>query len=247
MNPENFWSTEHFTAAEGTPLIMASAAATPFAKCGRVFEDNQSLLRCVCSLNGALSREFFSCLLFQIIVSFKWMSFGRRRCSIRLLRYLGFQLLLVLLSSSFATETSSGNRNIALFACIASVLPLSWEIHHIVYHAAAALRECSTQKSWGLKSLGLRFRESRYFKDFWNIYDVTRAMFTIASVGAVAANSQSHSAWLLSIAMYLRWLGLLFFLMPFESTGPLIRMIFQIAYGIRCVWRLMHAFKHPFI
>jgi hypothetical protein len=60
-----------------------------------------------------------------------------------------------------------------------------------------------------------------------------RVIITAFTLAAVAANSRSNNAWLLSVTMYLRWLGLLFFLMPFESTGPLVRMIFQIAYGIR--------------
>ena len=101
MHPEKFWEQERFAASEGTPLVMASATVTPFAMCGKVFGANQSLLRSACTLDGGLSREFFSCPLFQIIVSFKWIAFGRRRCMIRLLRYLVFQILLVLLSSSF--------------------------------------------------------------------------------------------------------------------------------------------------
>jgi hypothetical protein len=234
MYPEKFWTQEHFDVPAGTPLSMASAAVTPFAMCGRVFDNNQSLLRCACNLDGSLSREFFSCMLFQVIVSFKWSAFGRRRCVIRLLRYSVFQCLLMLLSSSFATPNDEGNRSLAVFACIACVPPLAWEIHHIIYHAVASTRQVSTQKSWFLRFLG-----AGYFRDFWNAYDLIRVIFTTVTLAAVAANSQSNNAWLLSITMYLRWLGLLFFLMPFESTGPLVRMIFQIAYGIRFILRFL--------
>jgi hypothetical protein len=229
MYPPNFWTKEQFDVAASAPLCMASAAVTPFALCGKVFDNNQSLLRCACDLDGSLSREFFSCLLFQVIVSFKWIAFGRRRCVIRLLRYLLFQCLLVLLSSSFATEYDSGNRSVAIFACIACVPPLAWEIHHIVYHAVASTRQRSTQNS-----AFMRLLTAPYFRDFWNAYDLMRVIFTSATLAAVAANSRSNSGWLLSITMYMRWLGLLFFTMPFESTGPLVRMIFQMAYGIRC-------------
>ncbi len=228
MHPHQFWKQEQMDQVAGTPLSMATATVTPFAMCGKVFENNQSLLRSACNVDGCLSREFFSCLLFQVIVSFKWIAFGRRRCIIRLLRYLAFQCLLVLLSGSFATETEPGIRSVAVFACIASILPLAWEIHHIVYHAVASARQVAGQSAWCW-----RLHTARYFKDFWNVYDLVRVIFTAATLAAVAANSRSSTAWLLSITMYLRWLGLLFFLMPFESTGPLVRMIFQIAYGIR--------------
>jgi len=228
MHPEKFWEKERFAASEGTPLVMASATVTPFAMCGKVFGANQSLLRSACTLDGGLSREFFSCLLFQIIVSFKWIAFGRRRCMIRLLRYLVFQILLVLLSSSFGTETSNGNRGLAVFACVACIPPLAWEIHHIAYHVVASARQFATQSTWRS-----RLRSIRHFRDFWNLYDLVRVIFTAASLAAVAANSRSNNAWLLSITLYLRWLGLLFFFMPFESTGPLVRMIFQMFYGIR--------------
>jgi hypothetical protein len=134
----------------------------------------------------------------------------------------------MLLSSSFATEHEPGIRSVAVFACIASVLPLAWEMHHIVYHTLASARQVSGGRSWCRRLL-----TARYFRDFWNVYDLIRVVFTASALAAVAGNSRSNSAWLLSVAMYLRWLGLLFFLMPFESTGPLVRMIFQIAYGIR--------------
>jgi hypothetical protein len=228
MHPENFWKKEQFDVAPGTPLSMASATVTPFSMCGKVFDSNQSLLRSACNLDGTLSRELFSCLLFQVIVSFKWIAFGRRRCVIRLLRYLVFQSFLVLLSSTFATENDSGNRGVAIFACLACIPPLAWEIHHIVYHAIASARQVSVHNSWFSRLLG-----ARYFRDFWNAYDLMRVIITASTLAAVAANSRSNNAWLLSVTMYLRWLGLLFFLMPFESTGPLVRMIFQIAYGIR--------------
>jgi hypothetical protein len=211
MHPENFWKKEQFVASEGTPLIMASASVTPFAMCGKIFGANQSLLRSACILEGGLSREFFSCLLFQIIVSFKWVAFGRRRCMIRLLRYLVFQILLVLLTSSFGTETSNGNRGLAVFVCVACIPPLAWEIHHIAYHVVASARQFATQNTWRSRLLSIR-----YFRDFWNLYDVVRVIFTTASLAAVAANSRSNSAWLLSIALYLRWL-LFFPLSPLRA------------------------------
>jgi hypothetical protein len=237
MHPPMFWKQHPTDGTAGAPLTIASATVTPFAMCGQVFDNDHSLLRSACDLDPKLSREFFSCLLFQVIVQFKWEAFGSRRCKFRLLRYSVFQLLLALLSSSFATETHAGNRWIAIFACLASVAPLAYEIHHIVYHAvasvrkntAAAGRHVATGSTWFS-----RFLNARYFRDFWNAFDLTRVIFTTASLAAVAANDRTNSAWLLSMTMYLRWLGFLFFLMPFESVGPLIRMILQIARGIRC-------------
>jgi hypothetical protein len=238
MHPPMFWKQHPTDGAAGAPLTVASATVTPFAMCGQVFGSDRSLLRSACDLDPKLSREFFSCLLFQVIVQFKWEAFGKRRCIFRLLRYSAFQALLFLLSSSFATETQPGTRWIAVFACVASILPLAYEIHHIVHHAvasarkntAAAVRRAATGSTWFS-----RFLNSRYLRDFWNAFDLARVIFTTASLAAVAANDRTNSAWLLAITLYLRWLGFLFFLMPFESVGPLIRMILQIARGIRCM------------
>jgi hypothetical protein len=42
-----------------------------------------------------------------------------------------------------------------------------------------------------------------------------------------------HHVVFLAIALFLKWLGLLYFLQAFSSTGPLVRMVFQIIVDMR--------------
>jgi hypothetical protein len=42
-----------------------------------------------------------------------------------------------------------------------------------------------------------------------------------------------HHVVSLAIALFLKWLGLLYFLQAFSSTGPLVRMVFQIIVDMR--------------
>ncbi len=71
-----------------------------------------------------------------------------------------------------------------------------------------------------------------YFRDFWNLVDLTRICLTCAFVVTHLVGN-SHFVWLLSLLSYLMWFSILYFLQAFGPTASLVRMIIQICLDIR--------------
>ena len=77
----------------------------------------------------------------------------------------------------------------------------------------------------GMQMAGIGWRV--YFKDFWNWLQLSHAALAIVSIPLPFLERTHGFQAVLSVALYLRWFGVLYYLQAFEHTGPL--MIFQIA------------------
>ena len=79
-------------------------------------------------------------------------------------------------------------------------------------------------------------RQSRivagYFQDFWNWLDMLNCALVFV-VLCTYFGGWEHARAFLAVAVYLRWYGVLYYLQPFQSTGPLVRMILAIVYDMR--------------
>lgn len=77
----------------------------------------------------------------------------------------------------------------------------------------------------------VKFRQ-KYFVDVWNHLDLGHiALHLVFSVLFLFGASDARAV--LSIALYLRWIGVFYFLQPFSSTGPLVRMVLVILQDMR--------------
>lgn len=85
-----------------------------------------------------------------------------------------------------------------------------------------------------------------YFEDNWkNFVDLTviilssvlffmlKLMFSRCITAVGVLSGWRHHVVFLAVALFLKWLGLLYFLQAFSSTGPLVRMVFQIIVDMR--------------
>jgi hypothetical protein len=71
-----------------------------------------------------------------------------------------------------------------------------------------------------------------HFSELWNIVDALQVILSLALCVAFFLGWQ-HTKAVLAVAVYFRWLGLLYYLQPLKATGPLVRMIVAICYDVR--------------
>eukprot|EP00298_Acanthocystis_sp_HF-20_P006887 c16621_g1_i3.p1 GENE.c16621_g1_i3~~c16621_g1_i3.p1 ORF type:complete len:296 (+),score=86.73 c16621_g1_i3:23-889(+) len=73
-----------------------------------------------------------------------------------------------------------------------------------------------------------------YFKDPWNILDFTQLCLFLC-IFILYFNGCNSLKYIIAFAIYLKWFGILNYLQGFESTGALVRMVFQIIFDIRYI------------
>lgn len=71
-----------------------------------------------------------------------------------------------------------------------------------------------------------------YFADLWNIIELMHCALAL-SMGVLFLLGEPHARTMLALALYVKWLGVLSYMQPFEATGPLVRMIIAILYDVR--------------
>ncbi|EGD81237.1 Nudt9 protein [Salpingoeca rosetta] len=150
--------------------------------------------------------ELFQLLALRAAVQLRWVTYGRTLFFFEGVQYLVSLCLLVFLSLTMTTfgTPPSGSHYRAVIATISLT-------------SLAALNE--------VKQL-LRSR-SRYFSNIWNWLDMARAALTL-SFCILHLQGDTQARTLLAYAVIVQWLRLLYFLLPFDSTGPLIIMILEI-------------------
>eukprot|EP00054_Salpingoeca_dolichothecata_P035120 m.4589 g.4589 ORF g.4589 m.4589 type:complete len:314 (+) comp5087_c0_seq1:2942-3883(+) len=75
----------------------------------------------------------------------------------------------------------------------------------------------------------------------FNWLDMAHVVFG-ALVGLFVLTGSSNTRAVLSIAVYIRWVGLIYFLQAFENTGPLVRMLLRIIGDIKYIVLLLSLF-----
>jgi WD40 repeat protein len=71
-----------------------------------------------------------------------------------------------------------------------------------------------------------------YFADLWNIIELMHCALAL-SMGVLFLLGEPHARTMLALALYVKWLGVLSYMQPFEATGPLVRMIIAILFDVR--------------
>lgn len=87
--------------------------------------------------------------------------------------------------------------------------------------------------AWDARHEALQFIADpwKHFSGFWNMLDAVQIALSAAVVLTVCIGEGAKPT--LAVAVYLKWLGLLYHLQAFSVTGALVRMILQIIVDIR--------------
>eukprot|EP00043_Microstomoeca_roanoka_P020153 m.238925 g.238925 ORF g.238925 m.238925 type:complete len:1029 (-) comp17117_c0_seq3:453-3539(-) len=165
--------------------------------------DRKSLFTTLVESNKA---ELFRFLPLRAAVQLRWQNYGRSVFITEALLHLvalGLILVLSLTTNDWSQAPAHDHFavTIALMA-LASLLALD-ETYQFVHDP-----------------LG-------HFSSLWNWLDVSRSGLMLA-FGGLHLQGDDRARTVLAFAAVLQWLGLLYFLLPFERTGPLILMILQI-------------------
>lgn len=90
------------------------------------------------------------------------------------------------------------------------------------------------QAAYRKKTLAKRVLRAlaEHFGDLWNILDALHIVLTFALIVSFFAGWK-HTPVFLAVGVYFRWFGLLYYLQPLETTGPLVRMIVTICFDVR--------------
>ena len=165
--------------------------------------------------------ELFNNNILKAIVSHSWEAFAAAKFRVHFLVYLLALVFLVALSFVMDAEpledstTPNPSTVISLIACVGLVLLTMKDIRY---------EWTQLRQSDGVGEY--------LFSDFWNVVDVLQVVMTSASVATVLAGHTSAAA-LISIAVYLKWFGLLYFMQAFHATAALVRMVIRITTDIR--------------
>ncbi|EGD77193.1 WD-40 repeat protein [Salpingoeca rosetta] len=73
----------------------------------------------------------------------------------------------------------------------------------------------------------LSHRAATHFSSLWNWLDLARTSMTLA-FGVLYLQESRAARTVLAFTVVLQWIGLLYFLLPFQRTGPLVLMLLQI-------------------
>jgi hypothetical protein len=183
--------------------------------------------------------EFFDTIIVRSIINFKWQAFGRKMFLRQFGVYMGGLLTLVLMSILFSGQSELTivdrfqlleARNIATLVFAFGVLlwiPLALR-HEIVQYTTERCEGGARWSSW--KTMGENIRNS--LSDMWNTLDLIHISLSVALLVTFCIGLQVTEL-LLSIAVYIRWIGILYYLQAFDSTGPLTQMILQILLDMR--------------
>jgi hypothetical protein len=75
----------------------------------------------------------------------------------------------------------------------------------------------------------------KYFSDPWNLFDAASLLLFLVMAVLYLSGSESLR-YVLGFAVYLKWVGVLYYLQAFDKTSALIRMIFQI---LNDIWGIL--------
>lgn len=150
--------------------------------------------------------ELFQVLALRAVVQLRWNLYGKRlffwEAAIFLLALFLLIFISVTLSDWNKPPTGQQYRTVLVILMLAGITVLN-------------------------EGLQLWHMRRRYFRSVWNWMDAVRACLTMAFCITLLQSSQSSRS-LLAWTVVLQWLRSLYFLLPFDSTGPLIIMIIEI-------------------
>ncbi|EGD76392.1 hypothetical protein PTSG_07515 [Salpingoeca rosetta] len=203
---------------------LVEARVVPLPRAAGFVNDGPSLLETLVDTGDA---ELFGSFIVRAVIQYKWQTSGQRLFLWEAAWYMLSVALITALTFVFntsgkdvaqllgAADNSSNSNNGSDVVSVVIMVVLG------VLAGVDMLQEV---------------RQSRlvhgYWLDLWNWLDVTNVVLVFVVLGAYFAGWQ-HARAFLALAVYLRWYGLLYYLQPFQSTGPLVRMILAICFDMR--------------
>ncbi|EGD80207.1 hypothetical protein PTSG_10886 [Salpingoeca rosetta] len=209
--------------AGATPtLTEACIVPIPYAAAFLPGKEETSFLRALADKGKA---ELFGSRIVRAVVQFKWETFGQRRF---LWEAAWYMLSLVLITVLTFVFNASGKDLVQLLGAADNSSANASDISSVVIVALLA--------GMAFHDLVQEVRQvvaiNNYLFYVWNWMDLASISLIFVVVGTYFAG-WVHARAFLALAVYLRWYRLLYYLQPFQSTGPLVRMILVICYDMR--------------
>ena len=166
----------------------------------------------------------FGNMVARAVVQHKWNTFARAYFLRKMFWYCLALTLLTAASltiewTNFASSDASSVQNQSSRRYIAS----------LVLTGLCALLAVKDTYIEAREAMALQWR---YWIDLWSWLDLLHIALTI-SFALLFFAGLSDARPVLAVALYLRWFGTLYYMQPFASTGPLVRMILVILVDMR--------------
>jgi Ion transport protein len=170
------------------------------------------------------STEMFQSNVVSAVIDLHWDMYCKKAHMYSLVLYLMLLTLFVLLTAYFQDMVQSTDHSIVTTAWMLQCIKCAI----VLYLVSQEIVEAVAVKA------------SKWLLDFWNVLDITAYTLTLIAVlkQATAADT-THPALnttaniINATAAVLLWFKLLHFMRPYQSTGPLVMMIFEIIADIR--------------
>ena len=222
----DLWSREAHSLLTTGDTDYSVGLVIPFADMA-----SSTLLRKVAKFDD---HKWFDTLTFRALIDFKWQAYGRRKFTVRFILYLlGLAFLMafsVLVSGysdipidkrlQFSSHTNTAGVTFSPARNAATLLTAMGVIAWLAYSIIQESVQLVLSGFFG------------YWGSIWNYLDVANILITISLLITFALGLDVTDL-LLAIAVYFRWLGIIYYLQPYSSTGPLVRMITAIIRGVR--------------
>ena len=216
------WVNEDLRSIKGD-AIRVDTRAVPFP-CAAAFVDDPRSPGTTTSFLEAIVKTrrpgLFGNLIARAVVQHKWNTFGRRS----FLRQMGWYSFVLALhtAASVIVDWSEPQSIYTAFTrteipvlYIASVAITGLCALSAVFDAFGEIRKAAVFKL-------------RYIESVWSWLDLMHIVLTLSFVTLLFAGDNAAARPVLAISLYLRWYGTLYYMQPFASTGPLVRMVLAI-------------------
>jgi hypothetical protein len=161
--------------------------------------------------------QLFETPLLQALVHYKWHTYGRAQ----MVRDLRWHSLTLLIMMTFSLLSPSDFE-------VSTAFTFSQHSASTVILSLAALAACRST----FRELRSAYCYSRYWRTLWNIQTAAELLLMLSSFAAFVTGGRAFPL-LFALALYLKWLGLVYYLQGFESTGALVQVILRVSADVR--------------
>eukprot|EP00049_Salpingoeca_infusionum_P012038 m.213571 g.213571 ORF g.213571 m.213571 type:complete len:2376 (-) comp15086_c0_seq1:317-7444(-) len=181
------------------------------------------------SINHSIS-ELYETEVFRAMVDFKWNTYGRRKFMRFFSVYLASLVLITIMAflplpseALWETFKNTGSTPAMALSLVCAITQVCWVVFSITheFHQAFSGTNSATKESL-----------INYMREPWNVFDLVQVLITLSAILTYCFGVFAYRP-LLAVTLYLRWLGLFYFLQALPYTGALIRMVFEIINDIK--------------
>ena len=228
-----FWSGSGLASSTSEGGTIADARVVPFPNAAAFVDDpssghnnSQKKTSLLQELVAANRPALFSNLIARAVVQHKWSCFARRRF-LRWLVWYCVQLALLTATSITMDWATTATASVVDIAARAPMQDRYLASLSMVCLSAAMTVVDFVQKVREAAAFG-----SRFWFDGWNWLDLLHVTLELTFVGLLLSGAEAARL-VLAVTLYLRWFGTLYYMQPFVSTGPLVRMVLAILRDMR--------------